>query len=135
MKRIKKTDTAIKKALEASYGNVAMAARSLGMDRGSVWRRMRGNQAMNQIVTDARESVADHAETSLGLAAAKGEPWAVCFALKCLGKGRGYIERGEFVHDVKLSVVPAAEDLTDEQLADIASRAFASRSGAGVTGP
>lgn len=118
MKRIKKTDAAIKKALILAHGNVAHAARSLGMDRGSVWRRMRGDEAMNQIVFDARESVADNAESALGVAVLRGEAWAVCFSLKCLGKDRGYVERGEINHNLRVTN-SSAEDMTDDELKDI----------------
>lgn len=122
MKRIKKTDAAIKLALKAAHGNVAAAGRALGLDRTTVWRRMQGNAAMHAIVNDARESMADNAESALGLATLRGEAWAVCFTLKCLGKGRGYVERGEVNHDVRVTVSHAVEDLTDEQLTSIASR-------------
>jgi hypothetical protein len=135
MKRIKKSDNAIKTALKAAHGNVSAAARALGMDRTSVWRRMQGNAVMTAIVNDARESMADNAESALGLATLRGEAWAVCFTLKCLGKDRGYIERGEVSHDVKLVVSHSAEDLTDEQLAAIASRAVASRGSQRLIGP
>ncbi len=105
------------------------------MDRTSVWRRMQGNAVMTAIVNDARESMADNAESALGLATLRGEAWAVCFTLKCLGKDRGYIERGEVNHDVRLVVSHSAEDLTDEQLAAIASRAIASRGSQRLAGP
>ena len=90
---------------------------------------------MHAIVNDARESMADNAESALGLATLRGEAWAVCFTLKCLGKDRGYIERGEVSHDVKLVVSHSAEDLTDEQLAAIASRAIANRGSQRLAGP
>ena len=37
----------------------------------------------------------DLAESALKRAVLAGEGWAVCFALKCQGKNRGYVERVE----------------------------------------
>jgi hypothetical protein len=41
----------------------------------------------------------------------RGEPWAVCFTLKCLGKDRGYVERQERTGAGGQPLVPGREPL------------------------
>ena len=45
-----------------------------------------------QLRSELRESPLDNAESALDDAVDKGEGWAVCFLLKCLGRDRGYVE-------------------------------------------
>ena len=69
----------------------------LGYDRSHLWVRVQANPALQKIIQDEREGMVDLAEGALKRAVLAGEAWAVCFALKCQGKRRGYIERYE--HD------------------------------------
>ena len=115
---MKRTEDEIAAALENSMGNIAMAARTMGYSRSGLNVRINESEKLRQVVADQREAMTDHAESSLNRGVISGEAWAVCFYLKCQGKSRGYTERGEMSHDVRLTV-SAAEDLSDEQLADI----------------
>lgn len=99
------TDAAIIKAIRESRGNVSVAAEALGVLRCSLHNRIADTPGMRQVVIDARESLVDHAETALAAAVERGEGWAVCFTLKCLGKARGYIERQEVVNSGTVSVI------------------------------
>lgn len=86
---------AVAAALREAGGNVAEAARMLRLTRRAVCYRVADSEELRTIVEDARESTVDHAERSLAQAVQRGEPWAVCFTLKTLGKSRGYVERSE----------------------------------------
>jgi hypothetical protein len=85
-------------ALTDSMGNVAAAARGLHCDRSTLYDYIRRYPALAQIVTDARESLIDHAESALRAAVLERQGWAVCFTLKTLGRERGYVERIEQEH-------------------------------------
>jgi hypothetical protein len=134
-KRGKLSEKTIASAIKLAVGNVAQAARNLGVERSGLYLRIMKSEMLQAMLASAREGMVDNAESALGLATLRGEAWAVCFTLKCLGKDRGYIERGEVNHDVRLVVSHSAEDLTDEQLAAIASRAIASRGSQRLIGP
>lgn len=92
-------------AIQSTMGNISRAAQMLGLSRGGLHRFIKDHPDIKDLVTDAREQMCDVAESSLHLAVAKGESWAVCFTLKCLGKDRGYVERLEHrkVPDVDLT--------------------------------
>jgi hypothetical protein len=89
------TTTAVVSALNATHGNVSAAARSLGVTRRAVGKRINGDAALKQALIDAREAMVDDAERALADAVKDGQPWAVQFVLKTLGKSRGYVERKE----------------------------------------
>lgn len=95
------TDAEILKALKVTNGMIYLAAKSLGCEPSTIYRRMEKSKAVRDVVEDSRGELLDMAETSLKSAVLNKEGWAVCFALKTLGKGRGYIERTE--HEVTLS--------------------------------
>ena len=77
-------------------GNMAAAARALGVVRSAVAMFVERHPTLKDVVRDCRESMKDHAESSLHRALLAGEAWAVCFYLKCQAKDRGYIERSEY---------------------------------------
>jgi hypothetical protein len=114
------TDKTLSQALKASLGNISLAARNLGIDRSTIYLRIIKNAKLQQIVTDARESMVDNAESALHRAVTNGEGWAVCFTLKTQGKSRGYVERQEVQQESRVQVTVNPAELTDEQLAAIA---------------
>ena len=82
-------------ALEQSRGLIAPAARALGCSRATIRSYIDEYAEVAQAKLDQREAVTDMAENSLYEAIRRGEAWAICFYLKCMAKGRGYVERGE----------------------------------------
>jgi hypothetical protein len=86
---------AIAQALEASVGNISHAARSLKVTRQTLYNRIKESPTLKAALEDARETALDNAESALQSAVLAKEAWAVCFTLKTIGKGRGYIERGD----------------------------------------
>ena len=85
-------DQVIIEQLRRASGNVAHTARTLGLDRASLSNRIQRTPALRQVVEDARQAIVDAAENALLAAVVEKQGWAVCFALKTLGKDRGYVE-------------------------------------------
>ena len=77
-------------------GNQAAVARFFGVTRQSVNDYVRSRPELRAACHDARESMKDHAESSLYRAVLAGEAWATCFYLKTQGKDRGYVEKGPY---------------------------------------
>ncbi len=85
----------VKAQIEKKKGNLSAIGRTFKVSRQAVQKFVKNNTELQELVNDAREAMVDDAEDSLGKAVKKGEAWAVCFALKTQGKGRGYVERIE----------------------------------------
>lgn len=83
------------KALEVNNGLVYLAARGLGCDPDTIYRRAKRCSAIRDAIKRKRGEFIDTAESKLAEAVMRGEPWAVTLALKGLGKDRGYSERSE----------------------------------------
>lgn len=85
----------VEAALRKNRGMVARAARMLRYTPQTIRNYMQRHPAIAAVVAEERELFVDVAELKLNTAVQRGEPWAVCFTLKCLGKDRGYVERQE----------------------------------------
>lgn len=92
------TDAKIAAALKRNAGKVTLAAKSLHCSHTIIYRRMNNNPKLKAIQDFEVESLVDLAECKLKEAVGKGESWAICFALKCQGKKRGYIEKQAIEH-------------------------------------
>lgn len=104
-------------ALDNAKGNISAAARSFGIARQTLYTFIEKNPTLKAALEDARESLLDSAESKLGEAIEKGEAWAVCFALKTIGKGRGYVEKQEVEHSGGVSIVRIPAKLTQDEWA------------------
>lgn len=89
------TDKQIEKALRAKLGNVTAAARELGYSRTQVYKKINASPALQEVLVEAREELVDIAESALRKEILDGNITAIIFALKTLGKSRGYVERQE----------------------------------------
>lgn len=96
-------DDEMARMLEAEGGFRSRVARRLGLSVSAVSKRIARSARLREAAGDIEEAVLDIAESALVKAARAGEPWAVCFILKCKGRGRGWIER----HDLSVE----AEDV------------------------
>lgn len=85
-------DQTIIDAIVKYEGNVSAVARALNTSRSRLHERIKATPALTEALADAREMMLDEAENSLMRAIRTGEGWAVCFALKTVGRSRGYIE-------------------------------------------
>ncbi len=89
------TDEDIIKAIRAKHGMVYLAARSLGCSHTLIYNRLKQNPLIKETIDACRGVILDDAETKLVSAIKRGEPWAIAFTLKTIGKDRGYTERQE----------------------------------------
>lgn len=92
---VKLSDTRIIAALEKNAGIITAAAESLGMNRCSLSSRINGSEKLLAALNEIQDSMVDLAESKLLLALRNGNMTAIIFYLKCKGKARGYVERGE----------------------------------------
>ncbi len=102
----------VESALRTCYGNMAGAARALGVDRTTIWRFIKKHNELTDVLESMRETMLDNAETALSKAILAGESWAVCFFLKTQGRRRGYSTTGSStVHPISAEIRQAEADL------------------------
>lgn len=80
--------------LRAMRGNVAATARAFRCSRQTLYTFIAAND-LQGVLDEEREAMLDDAESALYASILSQQAWAVCFALKTVGKTRGYIERSE----------------------------------------
>lgn len=83
--------------IRKAHGMLSIAARSIGCSLATVYRHRDKFEAVRQAIEESRELMTDTAESALFDAIRDGQPWAVQFYLKTIGKNRGYCERQEQV--------------------------------------
>jgi hypothetical protein len=113
MKKEKWTAAQIIDALKESQGMVYVAARKLGCHHQTIYNYANRYAKVQSAIDAERGHFLDTTELALKRAVLNGEGWAVCFALKTLGKDRGYVERHQVEHSGKIDVTK----LSDEELA------------------
>lgn len=91
MKKITIAD--VEPLIEKLHGNIAAIARTLGVDRATVWNRVKESKTLQASLEQARESMLDNAESKLYSNALNGDTTSLIFFLKTQGKRRGYTER------------------------------------------
>jgi hypothetical protein len=75
--------------------NPRLAAADLGITTQTLRNYARRWEELRVAIREAKGRMLDTAEDKLKEAIERGEAWAICFFLKCQGKGRGYVERAE----------------------------------------
>ena len=85
----------VAEALTATKGMVTLAARKLGCDPKTVRNYAQRYPTVAQAIVEAREGFLDATELKLQQAVQNGEGWAIAFALRTIGRHRGYVERSE----------------------------------------
>lgn len=120
---VRRSEKEIIEAIAATGGMVALAAKRLGIARQTIHARAQRSQAIREAIAAAREEMLDEAETQLRRAVGEGQPWAVCFALKTIGKARGYIERSELAHSAQETIRVDLSDIPDDVLEAMEARA------------
>lgn len=91
----KYTTDQIAEALKKTNGYITLAARLLKCEPKTIYRRLKSNQALKELLEEIREGDLDIAEQKLREAILRGEPWAITLKLKTQGRKRGYVERTE----------------------------------------
>jgi hypothetical protein len=115
MKKEKWTAREMITALRDTQGMVYLAASRLGCDPKTIYNYAKRYPKVQQAIDDQRGQFVDTCELALKRAVMSGEGWAVCFALKTLGKDRGYVERHQLEHSGKIDVTK----LSNEELQSI----------------
>ena len=87
-------------ALEETKGMVFLAAKMLGCSHVTVYNYAKRYVSVKRAIDANRGEVVDAAEFKLYKAILAGEHWAVAFALKTIGKHRGYVEKQAIEHTV-----------------------------------
>ena len=86
----------IENALRATGGFVSYAAKELNVTQSAISQRVKASPHLQKVQKEISEQYLDLAESKLLKKIKKQEDLgAICFYLKCKGKGRGYIERQE----------------------------------------
>ena len=80
-------------ALDINKGMVFLAAKSLGCSHVTVYRYAKRYASVQKAIDANRGEVVDFAELKLYNAIVAGEHWAVTFALRTIGRDRGYVEK------------------------------------------
>lgn len=107
---IKLSKEKIKDSLILTHGNYMLTAKMLKCSREAIRVRVKADEELSQIVRDEREGIVDVAESALNQAVLRGEPWAIQFTLRSIGRNRGYGDSLQVSGEVKVS------DLSDEEL-------------------
>jgi hypothetical protein len=89
------TDEAMVKALTQTRGLVYLAADIVGCHYDTIYDRAKVSPAVASAMRRERGKIVDVAESKLFGYVEGGEAWAIQFALRNLGKDRGYVERQE----------------------------------------
>lgn len=92
------TDKDIISALHDSGGLVEIAARSLGCEPKTIYRRLKKSAKVREAIDSEREYSVDLAERNLRKGLQTGEQWATIHTLRYLGSKRGYIEKQQVEH-------------------------------------
>jgi len=80
-------------AIRKNNGMLAAAARELGVSRQTVYNYIEKYVTVREARDEARDSLLDMTEGKLFAAIQGGNVTAIMFALKTIGKERGYVER------------------------------------------
>lgn len=95
IKKRRYTIQQVGEALRARRGMVTATARYLGCTSKCIYDYLKRSAELRALLEECREYCLDRAELGLFAAVDRGEPWAICFLLKCKAKSRGYVERQE----------------------------------------
>jgi hypothetical protein len=120
-------------ALEKSLSIVSHAARATGICRDLHYKWIKESPLYAEKAAATREVVLDFLESNLFQQVKAQVPASTIFALKCLGKHRGYFEKSQIEHSGQLGINAKIDftKLSDEQLRAIA--AGSSFSDVGIT--
>jgi hypothetical protein len=109
----------VAEALTRARGLISIAARSLRCSDSTVRNYIDRHEVCRQAVEHARGLLVDVAEARLGMAVERGEPWAVTFCLRTLGRERGYVHQIEQVVTAAPAERITLDHLSTEQMREI----------------
>lgn len=110
----KYTKQEVIEALEASNGLVSLAADRLNITPEAIYKRMKTDPDIAEVMQTARNRQLDFAESQLFKAIANGELTAMIFYLKTIGKQRGYVERQEMGGALNITIEHVQQPLPED---------------------
>ncbi len=108
-------------ALEKFKGAVYLAAESIGCHPDTIYSRARKSDVVKKAITLHRGKMLDTAELALYKAVTRGESWAIAFALKSVGRKRGYGDKVEVLHGLEPKLLKELKKSADNAGVDLAS--------------
>lgn len=94
---------------------VYLAAKKLGVTARTVYNYAARYVSVQEAIDHSRGKVLDMAEQALYSAILKGEHWAVTFALRTIGRDRGYTERTEQEEGAPITIKIVYDDVFDSE--------------------
>jgi hypothetical protein len=87
----------IEDALKKTAGNISQAAKSLGVNRNTLYNRIHNAPTLQTVLQNSREELVDIAESALLRGVIEGNMTAIIWTLKAspAAKARGWSERQE----------------------------------------
>ncbi len=92
-------------AFKSNFFNITKACQNIGIDRSTFYRWL-DDTTFSQSVQEAKEEKIDFIESQLLKKIKEGDTTSIIFALKTLGKSRGYVERREITGPEGASLNP-----------------------------
>lgn len=92
---MKVTKTNVSDAIRNMSGNLTAVARMFGKSRQWIYDYLKKYPDLQDVVSEARETMLDNVESKLYQRALAGDTTSMIFFLKTQGKSRGYTERQE----------------------------------------
>jgi hypothetical protein len=108
------------KALTRTKGMVYLAAKILQCNPQTVYNYAKRYVSVQQAIDNERGKFLDTTELALQDAIDDGQGWAIAFALKTLGKHRGYVEKQQ-VEQQNINLEIDINTLDDEQIKRLAN--------------
>lgn len=107
------TNQDIEIALRKHAGNVTDAANFLGMGVSAVRWRINNSEHLGKVRREIVDSLVDETESQLFKLVKAGNPSAVFFVLKTLGKDRGYVEKATLEHELGPNTIKNAANMIE----------------------
>lgn len=85
----------VEQAIRDKAGNLSLVATFFDVSRTTIYKFLDAHPDLLAVVTEARETMIDNAESALYKAVLKGDVRAITFFLRTQGRSRGYVERME----------------------------------------
>lgn len=82
-------------ALKKSNGRIFTAAKKIGCDSKTIYRRLKASRQVRDVLRECKGQFLDDTEDALHREIRAGNIAAICFYLKTQGKKRGYVEHAK----------------------------------------
>lgn len=109
----------IKKTISINE-NITEAPKTPGCNKKCIYRMMEDNPELKDLISKVREMIVTEAEKSLLKSVQNGNVTSIIFALKTLGRSKGYVINGYKPHELAAKInQKVLKKLSDDQLAEL----------------